>query len=68
LSCSLTTTKQTLYNARMHFHVVAKKSFISKKHTLVCISWYEKYKEKSACDWVQIIFFDESSIEIGEQS
>jgi hypothetical protein len=67
LSCSLTTAKQTLYDAGMHSHVAAKKPFILKKHALVRISWCEKYKEKSAHDWAQIIFSDELSIEIGKQ-
>ncbi|GBC42273.1 transposable element tc3 transposase, putative [Rhizophagus irregularis DAOM 181602=DAOM 197198] len=68
LSCSLTTAKQTLYDAGIHSHVAAKKPFISKRHASARISWYEKYKKKTACDWAQVIFSDESSIEIGKQS
>ncbi|CAB4475353.1 unnamed protein product [Rhizophagus irregularis] len=65
---SLTTAKQTLYDAGIHSHVAAKKPFISKRHASARISWYEKYKKKTACDWAQVIFSDESSIEIGKQS
>lgn len=46
LSCSLTTAKQTLYDAGIHSHVAAKKPFISKKHASARVSWCEKYKEK----------------------
>ncbi|CAB5395192.1 unnamed protein product [Rhizophagus irregularis] len=67
LSCSLTTAKQTLYDAGIHSHVAAKKPFISKRYASARISWYEKYKEKTTCDWVQVIFSDESSIEIEKQ-
>ncbi|CAB4416961.1 unnamed protein product [Rhizophagus irregularis] len=66
LSCSLTTAKQTLYDAGIHSHVAAKKPFISKRHASARISWCEKYKEKTARDWAQVIFSDESSIEIGK--
>ncbi|CAG8609667.1 50_t:CDS:2 [Funneliformis mosseae] len=38
------------------------------KHALARISWCEKYKEKTAYDWAQVIFSDESSVEIGKQS
>ena len=68
LSCSLTTAKQTLYDAGIHSHVAAKKPFISKKHASARVSWCEKYREKTAHDWAQVIFSDESSIEIGKQS
>ncbi|CAB4496167.1 unnamed protein product [Rhizophagus irregularis] len=68
LSCSLTTAKQTLYDAEIHSHIATKKPFISKRHASACISWCEKYKEKTARNWVQVIFSDESSIEIGKQS
>ena len=68
LSCSLTTAKQALYDAGIHSHVAVKKPFISKKHASARISWCEKYKEKTAYDWTQVIFSDESSIEIGKQS
>ncbi|CAB4478051.1 unnamed protein product [Rhizophagus irregularis] len=47
LSCSLTTARQTLYDAGIHSHVAAKKPFVSKKHALARVSWCEKYKEKS---------------------
>ncbi|CAB5375279.1 unnamed protein product [Rhizophagus irregularis] len=59
---------ETLYDAGIHSHVAAKKPFISKRHASAHISWCEKYKEKTACDWAQVIFSDESSIEIGKQS
>ena len=49
-------------------HVAAKKPFISEKHALARISWCEKYKEKTAYDWAQVIFSDESSVKIGKQS
>lgn len=68
LSCSLTTAKQALYDAGIHSHVAAKKPFISKKHASARVSWCEKYREKTAHDWAQVIFSDESSIEIGKQS
>jgi hypothetical protein len=32
------------------------------------VNWCEKYKEKSVYDWAQVIFSDESSVEIGKQS
>ncbi|EXX73986.1 IS630 family transposase [Rhizophagus irregularis DAOM 181602=DAOM 197198] len=59
---------ETLYDAGIHSHVAAKKPFISKRHASARISWCEKYKEKTARDWAQVIFSDESSIEIGKQS
>ncbi|GBC48947.1 IS630 family transposase [Rhizophagus irregularis DAOM 181602=DAOM 197198] len=65
LSCSLTTARQTLYDAGIHSHVAAKKPFVSKKHALARVSWCEKYKEKTIQDWNQVIFSDESSVEIG---
>ncbi|CAB4488437.1 unnamed protein product [Rhizophagus irregularis] len=65
---NLTTAKQILYDAGIHSHVAAKKPFISKRHASARISWCEKYKEKTARDWAQVIFSDESSIEIGKQS
>ncbi|GET58377.1 IS630 family transposase [Rhizophagus irregularis DAOM 181602=DAOM 197198] len=68
LSCSLTTARQTLYDAGIHSHVAAKKPFVSKKHALARVSWCEKYKEKTIQDWNQVIFSDESSVEIGKQS
>ncbi|EXX64600.1 IS630 family transposase [Rhizophagus irregularis DAOM 181602=DAOM 197198] len=55
-----------LYDAGIHSHVAAKKPFISKRHASARISWCEKYKEKTARDWAQVIFSDESSIEIGK--
>ncbi|GET60313.1 IS630 family transposase [Rhizophagus irregularis DAOM 181602=DAOM 197198] len=64
----VTTAKQTLYDAGIHSHVAAIKPFISKRHASARISWCEKYKEKTARDWAQVIFSDESSIEIGKQS
>ncbi|GBC13583.2 IS630 family transposase [Rhizophagus irregularis DAOM 181602=DAOM 197198] len=54
LSCSLTTARQTLYDAGIHSHVAAKKPFVSKKHALARVSWF--------------IFSDKSSVEIGKQS
>ncbi|GET67406.1 IS630 family transposase [Rhizophagus irregularis DAOM 181602=DAOM 197198] len=68
LNCSLTTARQTLYDAGIHSHVAAKKPFVSKKHVLAHVSWCEKYKEKTIQDWNQVIFSDESSVEIGKQS
>ncbi|GBC36392.1 IS630 family transposase [Rhizophagus irregularis DAOM 181602=DAOM 197198] len=68
LSCSLTTARQTLYDADIHSYVAAKKPFVSKKHALARVSWCEKYKEKTIQDWNQVIFSDESSVEIGKQS
>lgn len=68
LSCSLTTARQTLHDAGIHSHVAAKKPFVSKKHALARVSWCEKYKEKTIQDWNQVIFSDESSVEIGKQS
>ncbi|CAG8694393.1 3634_t:CDS:2, partial [Funneliformis caledonium] len=38
------------------------------KHLLAHISWCDKYKEKTAYDWAQVIFSDESSVDIGKQS
>ena len=43
-------------------------SVISKIHASARVSWCEKYREKTAHDWAQVIFSDESSIEIGRQS
>ncbi|CAG8634193.1 6143_t:CDS:2, partial [Funneliformis caledonium] len=57
-----------LHDVGIYSYVSAKKPFISEKHALVRISWCEKYKEKTAYDWVQVIFSDESSVEIGKQS
>jgi hypothetical protein len=69
LSCSLTTAKQTLHDAEIYSHVAIKKPFVSKKHASArIISWCEKYKEKTAYDWSQVIFSDESSVGIGKQS
>ncbi|CAG8466427.1 13753_t:CDS:2 [Funneliformis caledonium] len=48
--------------------LLQKKPFISEKHALARISWCEKYKERTAYDWAQVIFSDESSVEIGKQS
>ncbi|CAG8508677.1 8554_t:CDS:2 [Diversispora eburnea] len=59
LDCSLTTAKQALYNAGIHSHVVAKKPFVSERHA----SAYEK-----AYDWAQVIFLDQSIVEIEKQS
>ncbi len=67
LNCSLTTAKETLYEAGIYFHVAAKKSFISEKHVSARVSWCEKYKEKPASYWNQVIFSDESSVEIEKQ-
>ncbi|CAB5183882.1 unnamed protein product [Rhizophagus irregularis] len=55
---------ETLYDARIHSHIATKKPFISKRYASVHISWCEKYKEITACDWAQVIF----SNEIGKQS
>ena len=68
LTCSLTTAKTTLYEAGIRSHVAAKKPFISERHAAARISWCEKYKEKPASYWNQVIFSDESSVEIGKQS
>ncbi|CAB4481588.1 unnamed protein product [Rhizophagus irregularis] len=68
LNCSPTTAKRALHSVGIYSHVAAKKPFISEKHTLARISWCEKYKEKTAYDWAQVIFSDESSVEIGKQS
>ncbi|CAB4484415.1 unnamed protein product [Rhizophagus irregularis] len=68
LNCSLTTAKRALHSVGIYSHVAAKKPFISEKHALARISWCEKYKEKTAYDWAQVIFSDESSVEIGKQS
>ncbi|GET49791.1 IS630 family transposase [Rhizophagus irregularis DAOM 181602=DAOM 197198] len=65
LNCSLTTAKRALHSVGIYSHVAAKKPFISEKHALARISWCEKYKEKTAYDWAQVIFSDESSVEIG---
>ncbi|CAB4494670.1 unnamed protein product [Rhizophagus irregularis] len=66
LNCSLTTAKRALHSVGIYSHVAAKKPFISEKHALARISWCEKYKEKTAYDWAQVIFSDESSVEIGK--
>ena len=68
LNCSLTTAKTTLYEAGICSRVAAKKPFISERHAAARISWCEKYKEKPASYWNQVIFSDESSVEIGKQS
>jgi len=68
LNCSLTTAKQILYDAGIHSHVAAKKPFVSEIHASAHISWCEKYKDKKANYWMQVIFSDESSVEIGKQS
>ena len=68
LTCSLTTAKTTLYEAGIRFRVATKKPFISERHAAARISWCEKYKEKPASYWNQVIFSDESSVEIGKQS
>ncbi|CAG8565458.1 1554_t:CDS:2 [Diversispora eburnea] len=59
---------ETLYDTGIHFHVSAKKPFVSERHASACISWCEKYRDKKAYDWVQVIFSDVSSVEIGKQS
>ncbi|CAB5396087.1 unnamed protein product [Rhizophagus irregularis] len=64
LNCSLTTAKRALHSVGIYSHVAAKKPFISEKHALARISWCEKYKEKTAYDWAQVIFSDESSNKI----
>lgn len=68
LNCSLTTAKTTLYEAGLCSHVAAKKPFISERHAAARVSWCEKYKKKSVSYWSQVIFSDESSVEIGKQS
>src|SRR2546421_4843863 len=68
LNCSITTAKRTLYDAGIHSHVAAKKPFVSEKQASARISWCEKYKEKPPNYWKQVIFSDESSVEIGKQS
>ncbi|CAB5384966.1 unnamed protein product [Rhizophagus irregularis] len=45
LSCSLTTARQTLYDAGIHSHVAAKKPFVSKKHALARVSCVEIGKQ-----------------------
>ncbi|CAG8502887.1 9297_t:CDS:2 [Funneliformis caledonium] len=59
------TAKTILYEAEICSRVAAKKKpFISERHAAARISWYEKYKEKSASYRNQVIFSDESSVEI----
>ena len=64
LNCSLITAKTILYEARICICVATKKPFISERHAAARISWCEKYKEKPASYWSQVIFSDESSVEI----
>jgi transposase len=46
LSCSLTTAKQTLYDAGIHSHVAVKKPFITEKQAAARVVWCEKHKKK----------------------
>ncbi|RHZ51190.1 hypothetical protein Glove_482g39 [Diversispora epigaea] len=59
LNCNLTTAKQILYDAGIHFHAAAKKPFVSERHAFACISWCEKYKNN---------LLSGTSVEIGKQS
>jgi transposase len=68
LNCSQTTALKTLHEAGITSHVAAKKPFISEKHAAARVSWCEKHKKKTVSDWKQVIFSDESSVEIGKQS
>ena len=68
LNCCLTTAKKSLHEAGIYSHVAAKKPFISERHAAARVSWCEKHKKKTVSDWAQIIFSDESSVEIGKQS
>lgn len=68
LNCGLTTAKKTLYKAGIHSRVAAKKPFISESHAEARVNWCKKYKEKDIYFWLQVIFSDESSVEIGKQS
>ena len=68
LNCGLTTVKKTLYKVGIRSHVAAKKPFVSERHAMARVNWCEKHKETSAYDWAQVIFSDESSVEIGKQS
>ena len=68
LNCGLTTAKKTLYDAGIHSHSAAKKPFMPEGHASARINWCEKHKEKTAYYWTQVIFSDESSVEVGKQS
>jgi len=68
LNCSLTTARKALHDVGITSHVAAKKPFISESHATARVSWCEKHKKKTVSDWKQVIFSDESSVEIGKQS
>ena len=68
LNCSQTTALKALHDVGITSHVAAKKPFISERHASARVSWCEKYKKNTVSDWNQVIFSDESSVEIGKQS
>lgn len=68
LNCGLTTAKKTLYKAGIYSHIAAKKPFVSERHAAARVNWCANFKEKTAYYWEQVVFSDESSVEIGKQS
>lgn len=66
--CSISTIKNTLYDAGLYSHIAAKKPYTSEKHACARIEWCEKHKNMTINDWKKVIFSDESCVEIGKQS
>lgn len=68
LKCSLSTAKNILHSSGLRSYIASPKPFISEKHASTRVEWCKKNKNMTVRDWANIIFSDESSVEIGKQS
>jgi transposase len=68
LNCSLATAGRALHDSGIRSYIAAKKPFVSENHAKARIVWCEKNQNQHPYYWREVIFSDETSVEIGKQS
>jgi transposase len=67
-NCSLATASRALHDSGIRSYIAAKKPFVSENHAKARVVWCEKNQNQVPYYWRQVIFSDETSVEIGKQS